>query len=166
MIFPERAHQYSYYAGYVSKTKRTQLDEAYQRFSEIFGRKPEIADIFDPCPFNDRLEQIVRGFQIYEKTKKDELVNLLETQMSEFFYLVSDFTVPNSGDGRAFFAKAHNGQIVLQCDRSFQCFALDGSPFDVGEVSLMTKNDFAQRFGDLSPTDWPYRGKLTVATEC
>lgn len=165
MVFAERTHQFSYYAGYISKTRRTQLDTAYQKFSATFGREPEVSDIFDICPFNDRLEHMIRGFQIYENTKrKEDLVGYLEAEMSEFFHLVSDFSVPNSGDGRAFFALTKDGQIVLQCDRSFQCFALDGSLIEVRGVNLMTKIDFIQRFGNLSPSEWPYHRNLALTT--
>jgi len=160
MFFAHRPHQYSYFVGYVSKARRSQFDSAYQKFAKIYGREPSPNDVFDVCPFNDNFKQIIRSFHIYENTKLKELEYSLQNQIKEFFHLVADFPVPSCGDGRAFYAIAENDQIVMQCDRSMEVYALDGSLQKTGITKLMSKRDFIERFANISSSAWPYHKQL------
>jgi len=159
MTFTSRRDQFSYFLGYVAKTKERQLQHAVDRFlqSEHQGSFPEEA--FEICPFNDTQEHLIRASRIFENAKSDFALNLGRL-LEEYLFLVSDFEPPCCGDGRTFYCQASDGEVVLQCDRCNKIYSLDENEVAKANVRKMRKNDFIALFGEETASNWPYHSKL------
>jgi hypothetical protein len=149
ITFSSRRDQFSYFVGFVAKTKERQFQQAVDQFfqSEHQGSLPEEA--FDICPFNDTQEHLIRACRIFENGKSDFALNLGRV-LEEYLFLVSDFEPPCCGDGRTFYCQASDGEVVLQCDRCNKIYALDENEVENTNMRKMRKNDFIALIGEVS----------------
>lgn len=155
-----RRDQFSYFLGFASKGSERFLNEAIRMLVDGGYKNPSPSDVFQHCPFNDTLDQIIRGVHVFESGKKLDLANNLYNILAEFMFLASDFEPPCCGDGRTFYEKTASGEIVLACDRCGTAYSLDTRPIQSGRRMRMTKPQFVEIFGDGTAKDWPYHRKL------
>ncbi|WP_322892216.1 MULTISPECIES: hypothetical protein [unclassified Yoonia] len=155
-----RRDQFSYFLGFTSKGSERFLNEAIRIYAHGGYKTPSPSDVFQHCPFNDTLAQIIRGVHVFESGKKLDLANNLYNMLAEFMFLASDFEPPCCGDGRAFYEKTASGEIVLACDRCGAAYSLDTSPIQSASRMRMTKPQFVEIFGESTAKDWPYHRKL------
>jgi hypothetical protein len=101
--------------------------------------------------------------RIYEKSKADQLIVHLQDMLAEFFLLVSDFRPPCSYDGCAFYVVTTGGKIAMQSDRTMCLYSLDGSATDEKFERFALKQDFVERYGEVSVEKWPYHQALIAA---
>lgn len=155
-----RRDQFSYFLGFASKGSERFLSEAIRMHVDGGYRPPSPSDVFQYCPYNDTLAQIIRGVRIFENGKKTNLANNLSNVLAEFLFLVSDFEPPCCGDGRTFYEQTSSGEIVLTCDRCGTTYSLDERPTQSDTRMRMTKPQFVELFGEGTAEDWPYHRKL------
>lgn len=162
MNLEQRRDQFTFFLGYVSKNNRNQLNEAIkylidQGYNHI---KPE--DVFDDCPFNDNIEQILRSFHIFQNGKNNDLSLKLFNLIEEFTFLVSDFETPCCGDGKAFYCQNNAKEISLECDRCSSYYNLDGNLLKDAQDRKMIKADFETHFGKATAGLWPLHSELKM----
>ncbi len=157
-----RRDQFSYFLGYASKGSERFLNEAIRMHVDEGYEAPSPGDVFQHCPFNDTLVQIIRGFDVFESSKKINMANNLKNILAEFMFLVADFEPPCCGDGRTFYEKTTSGDIVLGCDRCGAAYSLDARPVQSGRRMRMTKPQFEKIFDKGTAKDWPYHRKLKM----
>lgn len=160
-----RRDQFSYFLGFASKGSERFLNEAIQMHIDGGYRSPVPKDVFQYCPYNDTLAQIIRAVRIFESGKKQNLANSLNNVLGEFLFLVSDFEPPYCGDGRTFYEQTSSGEIVLTCDRCGAAYSLDGDPTQSGTRIRMIRPKFVELFGEGTAEEWPYRSKLRILLE-
>jgi|GEM_PF-5117534 len=160
MELTSRRDQFSFFLGFVARTKKRQLAEALFNISHGNLENFTPSAIFDICPFNDNQEQIHRAYAIYEHGKITGLTLRIERLLEEFFFLISDFDPPCCGDGRTFYAQTSEGQICLVCDRCETVYSLDECPIIVNNYENMMKADFLARFDEKMAEDWPFHKKV------
>jgi len=164
MELASRRDQFSFFLGFVARTKKRQLAEAMLRISNDHPEYFIPSAVFDICPFNDSQEQIHRAYAIYEHGKITGLTLKIKRLLEEFFFLVSDFEPPCCGDGRTFYAQTSEGQIVLVCDRCETVYSLDERPISKTDYRKMTKADFLMLFESETAGDWPFHKKVHELT--
>lgn len=160
MKFKYRRDQLFYFIGFASRTKKNQLSEAMERCACLRCGAIQPNSVFEVCPFNDNLEQVIRSFHIFENGKHNDLVTNLQNILKEFFFLASDFEPNCCGDGRLFYCLTSGGVVCMECDRCNQLFNLGGEPVVASDYKLMNKYHFAKHYGEDSFADWPFHTKL------
>lgn len=161
MNFNNRRDQLSYLLGLIAKANKRELAAAEIEFARHYNCDLIPENVFEYCPFNDEIDQLIRSYNIYKAAKKEHLVLALQNALGEFYYLVSDFSPPCCDDGRAFYAKSEDGQVLLECDRCLTKYSLDRELCTKKSVGRMSKRDFISQFGWLSYEKWPYYLKLS-----
>ncbi len=86
MQLNSRRDQFAYFLGFVSKSKKRQLDEAIKLHAQMGYPDLSPGDAFETCPFNDNLEQITRGYHTFENGKQSDLPLSLQRMISEFVF--------------------------------------------------------------------------------
>lgn len=158
--FKTRREQFAFFLGYISVKSSKQLEVALNKL-EDWGCdyiNPEV--VFENCPFNKDIKQIMRSYHIFEKGKKTDLeYNLIEL-IGEFIFLSSNFVPPCCGDGRAFYAIDNKKRIILECDSCGDLYDIYGNKTDGNYLRKAMVNDFALQFGIQSKMNWPYIEKV------
>jgi hypothetical protein len=160
MHFSARRDQFSYFLGFVARTRGRALREAVDLLAENGHLNLFPEAVFEFCPFNDGQEQIFRAYMIYENGKRSDFVPRIIELIEQYIFLVSDFEPPCCGDGRAFYERTSRGEIVLGCDRCGASYLLDGSPMTTDLHKKMAKAEFVELFGEGTASDWPFHSKL------
>ena len=156
----KRRDQFAYFLGFAAKTKNNQLSEALTSYSEQGYELDELLNVFECCPFNDNLEQILRSFHISESGKQADLALNLARIIDEFVFLLSDYAPDCCDDGRLTYCLSDAGLLCMECDRCSQVYDLDGNVTKITNPRKMMQNDFAMRYGSATAADWPYHNKL------
>jgi hypothetical protein len=160
MKFTTRRDEYSYFLGFVARTQSHLLHEAVEWFS-VKGYSTTLPEgVFEFCPFNDSSNTILTSYTVFEKGKRSDLGSRIIGLMEEYLFLVSDFEPPCCGDGRTFYEKTSDGQIVLGCDRCGRAYSLEERTVEVSPHIKMNRSDFEEIFGKITTEDWPYHAKL------
>jgi hypothetical protein len=160
-----RRDLFSFFLGFVARTKERQLREAIARYVKQGYKRPLPEDVFEFCPFNYDQKQIIRGCHIFENGRHADIVWHLQDLLGEYLYLVSDFLPPCCGDGRAFYCMAFNGEVCLECDRCNAVYTLDEEIIEISHRKKMLKEDFVMLTGEAKFCDWPYHTRMKILLE-
>lgn len=155
-----RRDQFIYFLGFAAKNRKKELTEVIKYYNQSKNVLFQPDQVFDICPYNDNLKQIMRSFYVIENTKKANMVSNLELIFQEFLFLASDFEGECCYDGRFFYSEYSSGEIVMECDRCYQMYNLEGETIKKEPQRLLTKNDFLKRFGSDTAACWPHHKKL------
>lgn len=155
MKFTTRREEFAYFLGFVARTQARVLREAEEWFVEKGYSTFMPESVFEVCPYNDSAQKILRGYEIFERGKRDELGSRIIGLMGEYLFLVSDFVPSCCGDGRTFYEKTSEGDIVLGCDRCGSAYSLDERLVRTGLRMRMGKFDFEGILGGDTVDDWP-----------
>ncbi|MBX5082809.1 hypothetical protein HJB56_08550 [Rhizobium lentis] len=160
--FNSRRDQFSFFLGFVTRTKGKQLQQELDKHLKGEDGGSPAKEAFDVCPFNDRQEQIIRSYHIFENGRPADFAFNLGRLLGEYLFLVSDFVPKCCGDGRTFYCQSGDGDVVLECDRCGTVYALNEEVIQKTNLKKMRKNDFVALVGEAEASDWPYHLKLQV----
>ncbi|MBY4610983.1 hypothetical protein K6M90_25390 [Rhizobium sp. 9T] len=160
--FNSRRDQFAFFLGFVARTKGRQLQQELDKCLKGEDRGSLAEDAFDIYPFNDRQEQIIRSYHIFENGNRGDFAFNLGRLLGEYLFLVSDFVPKCCGDGRAFYCQSNDGEVVLECDRCGTVYDLSEEMIQKANLRKMRKNDFVALVGGAGASNWPYHLKLQV----
>ncbi|WP_413208409.1 hypothetical protein [Rhodospirillum sp. A1_3_36] len=155
-----RRDHFSYFLGFVARTQDRLLRDVEKWFSERGYSEIFSEEIFEYCPFNDNQKHIIRSYQIFESGKRSDLISRIIELVGEYLFLASDFEPTCCGDGRTFYEKTLNQEIVLVCDRCEVAYSLNEHPIQIGSRKKMTKVEFTELFDGCTAEDWPYHVRV------
>lgn len=152
-----RRDQLAFFLGYASRDGKNNLVEAEKYLNDIGMKNLAVDDVFEFCPFNDKIEQIERGYNIFRTGKKSDLSLNISRLLEEFFFLFSDFNPPCCGDSRSVYGQDRRNNIILSCDRCGSAYSLDGKLVKETAKKRMSRYDFVVFFGEETADIWPFR---------
>ena len=157
-----RQDEFLYFLGYVSRNRKSYLEKAIEYYREFGIDLLETDNVFEVCPFNDSLKQVIKAFHIDENGKKTNLHYKIVSMIGEFIFLVSDYAPECCADGRVFYCKTNKRSVCMECDRCGKIYDLEGKIAHVKPNNKMTKSDFVNFFGGKGFADWPYHQRLKL----